>query len=258
MSGVDHLVGARAEIDEHAALLVDRRLDPAGRVDRMAVPRLAVPAKEQLVGCVEEQHVGGRARLVERVEVLPCIREKRSTSRIDHERDLLLPTLARNIESRRHERGREVVEGVVAEVLEDLHRLRFARARETCDDDEVRLTRGGQSGRIHDGTTPTTEMTIAPRKAASGPFTWNPSAGMSETRYSINAPITKWKMPRVRQVIGAEMSSMIGLMNAFTMPSTSPVRRREMYLSASPNPYVAPPQVIPGTKKAATAMATAL
>src|SRR2546430_4153019 len=72
------------------------------------------------------------------------------------------------------------------------------------------------------------------------------------------APITKWKMPSVRQVIGAETSSMIGLMNALTIPRTRPVRSREMYLSASPKPYDAFPQVIPGTKKAATAMATAL
>src|SRR5256885_11430496 len=237
MGGVDHLVGARAEIDEHATLLVDRRLDPAGRVDRMAVPRLAVPAKEQLVGRVEEQHVCGRARLVERVEVLPCIREKRSTSRIDHERDLLLPTLARNIESRRHECGREVVEGVVAEVLEDLRRLRFARARETCDDDEVRLTRGGQSGRIHDRTRPTIEITIAPSSAATNPSTWNPRPGTTDTRRSISALMTKWNRPSVRQVMGTEISSMIGRMNAFTMPRTRPVRTREIHLSRSPKPY---------------------
>src|SRR5204863_236280 len=72
------------------------------------------------------------------------------------------------------------------------------------------------------------------------------------------APITKWKMPSVRQVIGAEMSSMIGLMNALTIPRTRPVRSSEMYLSASPKPYDAFPQVMPGTKKAAIAIAIAL
>src|SRR5205809_2796239 len=72
------------------------------------------------------------------------------------------------------------------------------------------------------------------------------------------APITKWKMPSVRQVIGAEMSSMIGLMNALTIPRTRPVRSSEMYLSASPKPYDAFPQVMPGTKKAAIAIAMAL
>src|SRR6266446_790727 len=174
MSRVDHLVGARSNIDEHAAFLVDRRLDAAGRVHRMAVARLAIPTEEDFVGRVEEQHVRGRTRLVERVEVLLRVCEKGATPRVDHERDLLLPALARYLDCRRHERGREVVEGVVAEILEDLHRLRFARAGETCDDDEVRLTRGGQSGRIHDRTRPTIEMTIAPRSAATNPSTWNP------------------------------------------------------------------------------------
>src|SRR5438874_3063323 len=224
----------------------------------MAVASLAVPPEQHVVGGVEEEKRCARAGPVERVELLLRVREEQAAARVDHERDFLLAAFAGDLDRRRHQRRRKVVEGVVAEVLEDLHRLRFARAGESCDDDEVRLTRGGQSGRIHDRTTPTIEITIAPRNAARGPFTLNPSAGISETTYSISAPITKWKMPSVRQVIGAEMSSMIGLMNALTIPRTRPVRSSETYLSASPNPYVAFPQVMPGTKKAATAMATAL
>src|SRR5438874_8711553 len=224
----------------------------------MAVASLAVPPEQHVVGGVEEEKMCARAGPVERVELLLRVREEQAAARVDHERDLLLAAFAGDLDRRRHQRRRKVVEGVVAEVLEDLHRLRFARAGESCDDDEVRLTRGGQSGRIHDRTTPTIEITIAPRNAARGPFTLNPSAGISETTYSMIAPITKWKMPSVRQVIGAEMSSMIGLMNALTIPRTRPVRSSEMYLSASPKPYDAFPQVMPGTKKAETAIATAL
>src|SRR2546422_7026368 len=141
----------------------------------MAVARLAVPTKEDFVGRVEEQHVRGRTRFVERLEVLPRVGEERTAPRVDHERHLLFPTLARDVDRRCHKGGREVVEGVVAEVLKDLRRLRLARAGEPCDDDELRLTRGGQSGRIHDRTRPTIAMTIAPRNAGMIPFTWNPS-----------------------------------------------------------------------------------
>src|SRR5438094_977358 len=199
---VDHLVGAGPQLHEHAALLVDRRLDAAWSVDRMAVAGLAVAVEQHVVGGVEEEKMCARAGPVEGVELLLRVREEQAAARVDHERDLLLAAFAGDFDRRRHQRRRKVVEGVVAEVLEDLHRLRFARAGESCDDDEVRLTRGGQSGRIHDRTTPTIEITIAPRNAARGPFTLNPSAGISETTYSISAPITKWKMPSVRQVIG--------------------------------------------------------
>src|SRR5438105_4457643 len=148
----------------------------------MAVSCLAVAAKEHVIGGVEEQEMCARAGAIQRVELLLRVGEERTAPRVDHEGDLLLATSTRNVDRRRHQRRREVIKGVVAEVLEDLHRLRFARAGEPCDDDEVRLTPGGQSGRIHDRTTPTIAMTIAPRKAATGPFTANPSAGMSDTR----------------------------------------------------------------------------
>ena len=69
------------------------------------------------------------------------------------------------------------------------------------------------------------------------PDTWNPRNGMAATSRSISALITKWKRPSVRQVIGAETSSMIGRTNALMMPSTSPVRTSEIHLSASANPY---------------------
>src|SRR5439155_16264546 len=171
-----------AQVHEHAALLVDRRLDAARRVDRMAVAGLAVAPEQHVVGGVEEEKMCARAGPVEGVELLLRVREEQAAARVDHERDLLLAAFAGDFDRRRHQRRREVVEGVVAEVLEDLHRLRFARAGESCDDDEVRLTPGGQSGRIHDRTTPTIAMTIAPRNAATGPFTAKPRAGMSDTR----------------------------------------------------------------------------
>src|SRR6059036_1241584 len=128
----------------------------------MAVARLAVATEEHIVGCVEEQHVSGRSRSVERLEILLRFGKERPAARVDHECDLLLTTLPRDLDGRGHECGRKVVEGVVAEVFEDLCRLRLARAGKSRDDDEVRLTRRGQSGKIHDRTRPAIEMMIAP------------------------------------------------------------------------------------------------
>ena len=148
----------------------------------MAVAGLAVAVEQHVVGGVEEQEMRARARAIERVELFLRVREEQAAARIDHERDLLLAAFSGHVDRRCHQCRRKVVEGVVAEVLEDLYRLRFARAGESCDDDKVWLTRRGQSGRIHDRTTPTIAMTIAPRNAATGPFTANPSAGTSDTR----------------------------------------------------------------------------
>src|SRR5207253_2188504 len=121
----------------------------------MAVAGLAVAVEQHVVGGVEEQEMRARARAIERIELLFGVREEQAAARIDHERDFLLAAFSGHVDRRRHQCRRKVVEGVVAEVLEDLYRLRFARAGESCDDDEVWLTRRGQSGRIHDRTTPT-------------------------------------------------------------------------------------------------------
>ena len=47
--GVDHLVGALAELDQKPALLVDRRLHPARGIDRMAMPGLAVATEQDVI-----------------------------------------------------------------------------------------------------------------------------------------------------------------------------------------------------------------
>src|SRR6266566_876796 len=148
----------------------------------MAMSCLAVAAEKHVVGGIEEEEMCPRTGAIQRIELFLRVGKERTAPRVDHEGDLLLAAPTRDVDRRRHQRWRKVIEGVVTEVLEDLHCLRFARAGEPCDDDKVRLTPGGQSGRIHDRTTPTIAMTIAPRKAATGPFTANPSAGTSDTR----------------------------------------------------------------------------
>ena len=83
----------------------------------MPVPCLAVPAEEHIVGSVEKQkmHVGPGP--FHRIELFLGVGEEGATARVDHERDLVLASLAGDLERRRHERRREIVEHVVAEVL---------------------------------------------------------------------------------------------------------------------------------------------
>src|SRR5204863_3614226 len=145
----------------------------------MAVAGLAVAVEQHVVGGIEEEKMCARAGPVERVELFLRVREEQAAARIDHERDLLLAAFSGHVDRRRHQCRRKVVEGVVAEVLEDLHCLRFPRAGESCDDDEVWLTRRGQSGRIHVRTTATIALTIARSNAATGPYTVSRSGGIS-------------------------------------------------------------------------------
>ena len=46
---IDHLVGACAQVHEQTPLLVDRRLHPTGRVDRVTMTSLAVAAEQDIV-----------------------------------------------------------------------------------------------------------------------------------------------------------------------------------------------------------------
>ena len=59
----------------------------------------------------------------ERVERRRRLAEQRAAPRIDDERDPLTVAATAFGERRWHQRGREVIEDVVAEILEDLHRL---------------------------------------------------------------------------------------------------------------------------------------
>src|SRR5881394_2809179 len=91
----------------------------------MAVAGLAVAVEQHVVGGVEEQEMRAWARAIERVELFLRVREEQAAAGIDHERDLLLAAFSGHVDRRRHQCRRKVIEGVVAEVLEDLHRLRF-------------------------------------------------------------------------------------------------------------------------------------
>ena len=137
MRRVDDAVGARAEVHEDAPLLVDRGLHAARLLERVAVPRLAVPAEEHIVRCVEKEDVRLAATALEGVERGVGLGEERAAPCVDHERHALAAALPAHVERLRHQRRWKVIERVVAQVFEDLHRLRLARARQTRDDDEV-------------------------------------------------------------------------------------------------------------------------
>src|SRR5207247_2842969 len=105
----------------------------------MTMSCLAVTAEKHVVGGIEEQEMCARAGAVQRVELFLRVGEERTAARVDHEGDLLLSTSARDVDRRRHQRRREVIDGVVAEVLEELHRGRFARAGKPGEYRVVRL-----------------------------------------------------------------------------------------------------------------------
>ena len=89
----------------------------------MAVAGLAVAAQQHFIGRVEEQDVRAIAVSLELVERGARLGEQRAAPRVDDERNARVPAFAADLERRLHQRGREVVERVVVEVLEDLHRL---------------------------------------------------------------------------------------------------------------------------------------
>ena len=95
----------------------------AGFVDRMAVTGLAVTPEQHIVRGIEEEDVRARAGPIERIQLLLGVGEERPAPSVDHEGHLLFATLTGYLDRRGHQRGREIVEGVVAEVLEDLYRL---------------------------------------------------------------------------------------------------------------------------------------
>src|SRR5207245_2080398 len=74
-----------AKRHEHAALVIDRRLDAARLLEWVPVARLAVAAEQDLVGRVEEEHVRLRPVARERVERGARFGEERAAPRVDHE-----------------------------------------------------------------------------------------------------------------------------------------------------------------------------
>src|SRR2546427_9398269 len=105
MRRVDHLVCALAEIDKHSALLVDGWLHASWRIDRVAMAGLAIPTKQYVVRGIKEQEVGAWTRAIKGLELLLGVGKEQAASRIDHERDLVLASLTRDLDGRRHQRG---------------------------------------------------------------------------------------------------------------------------------------------------------
>src|SRR5205807_7377612 len=98
MRRVDHLVCALAEVDEHSALLVDGWLHASWRIDRMAMAGLAIPTKQHVGGGMKEQVVGAWTGAIEGLKFLLGVGNAQAASRIDHERDLVLASLARDLD----------------------------------------------------------------------------------------------------------------------------------------------------------------
>src|SRR5205814_5754024 len=108
-----------------------------GRLQWVAMPRLAVASEPYPVRGVEEQDVRARPRAVELLQLRRGVGEQRSAPGIDDHRHPGMAALASDVEGRAHQGRWQVIQDVVAEVLEYLRGLRLPGAGQAGDHDEV-------------------------------------------------------------------------------------------------------------------------
>ena len=152
LARIDHAVGDRDQRPQQAALERDRvgQREAVGG-QRVAAARVGEALQQHLVARVEEHELVGdpglrdlREHLRQPLQVLAAIahvhadREARITPRL---------VACDRLHERRHERRRQVVDAVVAEVLERAQRHRLARAGQPAHDDQARRRHGRRARR---------------------------------------------------------------------------------------------------------------
>jgi hypothetical protein len=139
LAGVDHVVGQLPGGRQPPPLLGDPRLDTGPRLQRMPVPGFAEAVDENRVAGLEVEDVQpGAARLEHRASLLDggC---RIADPDVEHQRDLAIAVgvrVAQRQELVEH-LGRQVHDGVIAQVLEHLGRLTLARSGQAGNDDHV-------------------------------------------------------------------------------------------------------------------------
>ena len=112
---------------------------------RMRTPRLAESPHQRRVARFEEnQHRVQPRHLAQPPEDLRERRQEAALADVDDDRDLLdvAAGAQRQLRQRRDQRGRQVVDAEVAEILQRANRLRLARSGQTGEDDERRAAPG--------------------------------------------------------------------------------------------------------------------
>ncbi len=160
VAGVDHLVGPVAHGRELDALARDGALQGlAGVRDGVATARLLVAAHEDLVRAVEEQHLDRELVLAQLTDGVVQLVEQPLAPEVARDGQVAPHARvdAHDVGKVEHQARGQVVDAVVAHVLEHVHGLRAAAARHARDDHDVRdaiaFSRGAHdlSGVCHDG-----------------------------------------------------------------------------------------------------------
>ncbi len=139
VGGVDHPVRAVAQLREALALHGDAVGHRAVERERVAPARLRIPAQQRLVGAIEEQdeeiEVVAGAQRVDRGEE----RRRAEIARADVDADGQRAVARRaGLHQRRNQRRGQVVDGLVAHVLERVERGRAAGAGQPGDQQHAR------------------------------------------------------------------------------------------------------------------------
>ena len=146
--GVDHIVGAVAHVGELDALAADGvGVGLALARDGVAAAHGAVAAAQRLVGGVEIEDLVGDVVVGEGVERVEQLVEEALAAQVAHDGEVATHTRvnAHHLREREQKARRQVVNDVVAEVLEGVHGLGAAGAAHARDDHDVgnRLALGG-------------------------------------------------------------------------------------------------------------------
>ncbi len=139
VAGVDHQVGALAQAGEQPPLLADAVDDAAAGGQRVPATGLLETPDKSLVGRLEEDERVLDAALVQLVEQVFELAEVLAAAHVaddGHAVDLAARA-AKEVDERRHELRREVVDAEPAGVFERVHGLRLAGPRQARDDDEL-------------------------------------------------------------------------------------------------------------------------
>ena len=136
---VDDEVGALAQAGQALALLADAVDDAAAGRQRVPAARLLEATDQRLVGGLEEHERVLHAALVQLVEQLLERAEVLAAADVADDGDAvdLAALAAEQVDERRHQLRRQVVDAEPAGVLERVHRLGLAGPREARDDHEL-------------------------------------------------------------------------------------------------------------------------
>ena len=139
VAGVDDEAGALAQARQQLALLADAVDDRAAARQRVPAARLLEPPHERLVGGLEEHERVLDAALVQLVQQLLELLEVLAAAHVADDGDPvdLAALAAEQVDQRRHQLRRQVVDAEPAGVLERVHRLRLPGAGQAGDDHEL-------------------------------------------------------------------------------------------------------------------------